>query len=99
MGEDKSTEGGIQGAIEAAVMVLHRRNGGQAERLDFSKRLLDPSLRLDSLDLAEIMVELERRFGSSPFDGHEPPRTWSDVATSLARRSIQIDGDDRLRLL
>lgn len=61
------------------VLAVHRRNGGQLEELDTNVRLLDPALRLDSLDLAEIMVAIERETGQSPFDSTVPPRTWEDV--------------------
>ncbi|MBK9137239.1 MAG: acyl carrier protein [Verrucomicrobia bacterium] len=61
------------------VLTVHRRNGGQLQELDTNLRLLDPSLRLDSLDLAEIMVAIERETGQSPFDLAVPPRTWEDV--------------------
>ncbi|HNQ87855.1 MAG TPA: hypothetical protein PKM73_04395 [Verrucomicrobiota bacterium] len=69
----------IEQRISRLVLGVHRRNGGTLEQLDFSVRLLDPVLRIDSLDLAEIMVEVEREFGGSPFDAPRPPRTWADV--------------------
>lgn len=71
--------------VEAMVLVVHRRNGGARQSLDFSMRLLDPELRLDSLDLAEIMAVVERRFGRTPFDGAVPPSTWGEVVASLSR--------------
>ncbi len=66
--------------IEAFVLTVHRRNGGALARLDFQLKLLDPVLGLDSLDLAEIMVAIERQFGKSPFDAAISPRTWADIA-------------------
>jgi acyl carrier protein len=63
--------------LEEMVLRIHRRNGGNLSVLDFSMRLLDPSLRLDSLDLAEIMVAVENDFGISPFDSPVPPKTWN----------------------
>lgn len=65
--------------LEALVLAVHRRNGGQLPRLDFGARLLAPELRLDSLDLAELMVAIEKEFGVSPFDARQMPRTWNDI--------------------
>ena len=70
----------IETDIEAVVMAIHRRNGGRRKRLNPEMRLLDPALGLDSLDLAEIVVALEKRFGVSPFNVPAPPRTWGDAA-------------------
>jgi hypothetical protein len=54
--------------------------------LDFSLRLLDPSLRLDSMDLAEIVAELERCSGWSPMDNAVRPVTWGEFAMLLEAR-------------
>lgn len=72
--------------IPGLVLAVHRRNGGKLASLDLGLRLLDPALAIDSLDLAEIMVAIERNFGVSPFDSEEPPRTWGDIV-ALVRRS------------
>lgn len=69
------------------VLAVHRRNGGTLATLDLQLRLLDPSLRLDSLDLAEIMASVEREFGCSPFDAPRPPRTWNDVVELISNRA------------
>jgi hypothetical protein len=61
------------------VLSVHRRNGGELKELDSRWRLLEPALRIDSLDLAEIMVGIEREFGVSPFDAPRPPKTWGEV--------------------
>jgi hypothetical protein len=66
--------------LQEIVLPVHRRNGGQLTELDFTLALLDPSLRLDSLDLAEIMAAIEHKCGKSPFDGATPPRTWRDIS-------------------
>jgi len=70
--------------LEALVLSVHRRNGGTLGALDLSLRLLDPALKLDSLDLAEIMVAVERELGVSPFDALTPPRTWGDLARLIS---------------
>lgn len=69
--------------LEALVLAVHRRNGGQLQRLDFGARLLAPELRLDSLDLAELMVAIEREFSVSPFDAPQVPRTWNDIRVQV----------------
>lgn len=77
--------GRIDPGLERLVLAVHRRNGGTLENLDPALRLLDPKLRIDSLDLAEIMVAIERDHGASPFDSARPPRTWGDVSDWIAR--------------
>jgi acyl carrier protein len=69
--------------IEKTVLNIHRRNGGTLQNLDLNLRLLDPVLMLDSLDLAEIMVDIEKRFHCSPFDASTPPRTWANIIDLL----------------
>lgn len=69
--------------IEAVVLSVHRRNGGTLAALDFSHRLLEPTLQLDSMDLAEIVAELERQDGWSPMDGRNRPATWGEYAVLL----------------
>jgi acyl carrier protein len=69
--------------IQELILSIHRRNGGQLQAVNLDLRLLDPSLQIDSLDLAEIMAAIERQFGKSPFDAPEPPRTWRDILLFL----------------
>lgn len=76
--------------IESVVLGVHRRNGGLATRLDFLLGLLDPSLRLDSMDLAEIVAELERKSGWSPMDNIVRPVTWDEFAIMLEARANTI---------
>ena len=73
----------VRARIETLVLSVNHRNGGTLAALDFSLRLLDPSLSLDSLDLAEILADLERHYGRSPFDSATPPRTWQELAVAL----------------
>lgn len=44
---------------------------------------LDPSLGLESLDYAELVVRLEQEFGKDPFSSGTPPRvqTLGDLAS------------------
>jgi hypothetical protein len=77
-----------QAWLERTVLAVHRRNGGAIRRLDFGCRLLDPALQLDSLDLAEVMVAVEKEFGASPFASAEPPRTWADVVQRVVDSSV-----------
>ena len=69
--------------IESTVLSVHHRNGGTLAKLDFNLRLLDAALLLDSLDLAEIIVSIEREFHYSPFEAPQPPRTWSELAAQV----------------
>jgi acyl carrier protein len=76
------TPSAIRSRLSSLVLGVHRRNGGTLPHLDFAARLLDPTLLLDSLDLAEVMAAIQKDFGVSPFEG-SPPRTWNDVATTI----------------
>jgi len=78
----------VASRLQKLVLAVHRRNGGQLKKLDFTARLLDPALRLDSLDLAEIMVGLEKESGVSPFESATPPRTWADVLVAVQKSEI-----------
>ena len=77
----------IEHRLAQLVLTVHQRNGGTLTALDFALRLMDPALRLDSLDLAEIMVAIEREFGFSPFEASPFPRTWREVADRAAARA------------
>ncbi len=72
--------------LESLILAVHRRNGGVLQHLDFKTRLLAPELRLDSLDLAELMAAIEREFGVSPFDALPVPRTWGDILELVRHR-------------
>ncbi len=74
----------VQVRIAELVLQIHHRNGGELSAVDPDWRLLEPQLRLDSLDLAELMVAIEREFGCSPFDAPRPPRTWGEVGRAVA---------------
>lgn len=65
--------------IESIVLNVHRRNGGELTYISQDFRLLQPELGLDSLDLAEILVAVEKEFGIAPFESEHPPKTWGEV--------------------
>ncbi len=69
--------------VEEIVLAIHRRNGGTLEQLPWDAPLLARELRLDSLDLAEVMAAVEKEFGVSPFDQERPPRTWRELVTCI----------------
>jgi len=71
-------------ALRAMVLGVHRRNGGGLQTFDLDLPLLHPSLGIDSMDLAEIMVEYEQASGISPFDAPAPPRRWADLLDPAA---------------
>ena len=73
----------IPSELERLVLSVHQRNGGRLAALDWQWRLLEPVLGLDSLDLAEIMVGIERQYGISPFETSTPPKTWGEVVEVL----------------
>jgi acyl carrier protein len=78
-----ATDRDLSAQIENIVLGIHRRNRGSLSKLDFNLPLLAPVLGLDSLDLAEIVVAIERRFGVSPLESPQPPRTWLELQRQL----------------
>jgi acyl carrier protein len=74
----------IEQRVAALTLGIHRRNGGKLSVLLPEQKLLDPSLGLDSLDLAEVMAALEREFGVSPFE-QAAPRTWGEIIDAIQR--------------
>lgn len=82
-----ASDSDVRQLIEPVVLAVHRRNGGKLEQLDFELGLLDSQLGIDSLDLAEIIVEIEKLSGKSPFDAASPPKTWGDIALFLKSTS------------
>ena len=85
----------LKNAIQSRVLAVHQRNGGSLDQLDWNMRLLDPVLLLDSLDLAEIMVDIERQHGRSPFDSQQPPKTWGNIVEFLTVHGVH--GTQELR--
>ena len=65
------------------VLAIHRRNGGTQVSLPWEDSLLGGRLGLDSLDVAEVMVEVERVHKVSPFELSPRPKTWGDVLRCL----------------
>jgi len=65
------------------VLAVHHRNGGNLSALNWHWRLLEPVLGIDSLDLAEIVAGVEKRFHIALFDLPNPPRTWEDVSLAV----------------
>ena len=77
----------IAESIEGLVLALHHRNGGRLSRVDWNYRLLDATLAIDSLDLAEIVVQIETQYKVSLFDTAPAPRTWGDVVRIVSERA------------
>ena len=65
------------------VLDVSRRNGGALDDLDWGASLMAPELKIDSMDLAEIVARLERVFRISPFDAPEAPKTWGELKDIL----------------
>jgi hypothetical protein len=75
--------------LEELVLSVHRRNGGTLLALDWSWRLLEAELGLDSLDLAEIVAAIEKHHHVFLFDAEIPPRTWGDVRNAVMAKRVQ----------
>lgn len=79
--------------VQEALFAIHRRNGGTLVELNWHWRLLEPELGLDSLDLAEIVIAVERQYGIRLFDAPDPPQTWGDVVDVLTQRERDATKD------
>lgn len=75
-------------------MKIHQRNGGGPLEMDWKSKFLSGGLVLDSLDLAEIVVLVEREFSVKPFENSRPPRTWEDFLKAV-EDGLMISSCDR----
>ena len=66
--------------VESLVLKIHHRNGGTLTRVSPDFLLLQPELNIDSLDLAEILVAVEKEFSVTPFESEVPPKIWGDIS-------------------
>lgn len=88
--------------LEKFVLSVHRRNGGGRGAIHWGSRLLGGGLSLDSLDLAEVMVMVEKRWGVAPFERNPPPRTWRDILElieGVGKKSATSDARPRPKCL
>lgn len=65
--------------LHELVLGIHRRNGGTEHEMDPGAPLIGGALGLNSLDLAEVVVVIERRFGLVLFGQGRHPENWQDV--------------------
>lgn len=84
----------IGARIEQAVLRVHRLKGGGLSRLDFDFRLLEPALRLEPFDLAELIVAIERAFGCSLRECALQIRTWAELVARVERHlgHVELEG-------
>ena len=69
--------------VSTKVLVVHRRNGGAMRQLDLSLPLKDATLLLDSLDLAEIVAEIEREYRVNLFEGTTGITCWNHIVDAI----------------
>lgn len=83
--KDLELQNRIKNWLQSIVLAIHRRNGGELSSLPWNSPLLTPELKLDSLDLAEVMAAVEREWGIAPFELDQPPKTWADLFQLILR--------------
>lgn len=88
----KSAEEAVR-RLEGLVLAVHRRHGGVLDAVPWEAPLLGGPVGLDSLDLAEVMVAVERELGVEPFAVADPPRTWAEVRAVVEGRWRQEGGE------
>lgn len=64
--------------VSKKILSVHHRNGGSMVHLDLNLSLEDASLLLDSLDLAEIVAEIEQEYKANFEDIFSIP-SWNHV--------------------
>lgn len=74
-----SEDEAINSWLRELLLSIHIRNGGERIEVDLTQPILGGELKLDSLDVAEVAIEIERRGHRSPFARNSVPRTWIDV--------------------
>ncbi len=79
----RTVEERIRRQIESCVREIQRRNGNSRVRLRPAMRLQDPQLGLDSLDIAEVFVWIEKTYGVASGDAKGFPHTWRDVISAI----------------
>jgi acyl carrier protein len=70
--------------IRKKVFLICGRNGFVLDNFNFTLPLLNSALPIDSLDLAEILSDVESEFNVSIFENDSPPSTWNEIVTSIA---------------
>lgn len=82
-----SPSAAVPGAIAAAIRTVLHDTGREAEAVE-PTMLLAADLGLDSLDLAQTIVLLERSLGVDPF--RQPPASGSRPAVRTVADLIEI---------
>lgn len=87
---NQSVESLRQTILNSIAFAL-RQNGRQLPAEIHDAMLLADELRIDSLDLAVMVVELERQTGVDPFrEWRGPIRTFGDLVT-IYSRAVKVD--------
>jgi acyl carrier protein len=88
----------VSEAVIAAIQSVLRDTGRREKRVETSM-LLSGDLGLDSLDLAQTIVLLERTLGVDPFRvaalDRPPVRTVADLVSMYARALSCSESEDR----
>lgn len=85
----------VEVEIKQLVLGIHQRNGGGLVDFDLGMPLMAPSLLIDSLDLAEIMVAIERKYGVSPFNDPLVGRGVPTGAIESSKNAQRLPGTGR----
>lgn len=73
----------IESFVFSEIQQIQKKNGSGKQPLKKSTRLFGGGTSLDSLDVAELIVRLEKKFGTDPFRNRSDSkaiRTLGDLA-------------------
>ncbi len=78
----------VEAFIFSEIQAIQKKNGSKSGSLKKNSRLLGGQSAMDSLDVAELIVRLERQWGKDPFKqvaGTTPVRTLGDLISFYER--------------
>ncbi len=83
----KRSAAAVREVIFAEIKTIQKKAGGKAKPLTDKSPLFGSGAGLDSLDLAELIVRLERKLGADPFKAGRTVRTVKELSAYYAKHS------------
>lgn len=81
----------VEKFVSTKVLSVHQRNGGMMKQLDINLPLRDETLLLDSLDIAEIVAEIEREYRVNLFEDDANIICWNHIVDIILSNQHKQD--------